>query len=43
MNKEVRAYDKEQAQHELEQRQAQLAEVREQREVTKTVDRGIEP
>lgn len=41
MNKEVRLYDKEQAQHELEQRQAQLAEVREQREVTKTVDRGM--
>ncbi|MGP5408418.1 MobQ family relaxase [Psychrobacter celer] len=42
MNKEVRTYDKEQAQHELEQRQAQLAEVREQREITKIVDRGME-
>lgn len=42
MNKEVRAYDREQAQHELEQRQAQFAEVREQREVTKSIGRGID-
>lgn len=40
MNKEVRAYDKEQARHELEQRQAQLAELREQRQITKGIEKG---
>jgi hypothetical protein len=40
MNKEVKAYDEEQSQHELEQRQAQLAESREQKQITKGIDKG---